>query len=215
MPRSCGKTGGLETPGGARTLSTMPARVCGNGGPSILLGTSRDLSEPQTEDRGSFVPTTSERGWGPFGPKRTGEESRFCWPPLLRRRSVRMDLTHLHTYTREGGARPHTTTNRRAPHPKNRTAQRTEPGCTQPPVRHNGTRAQRRAGRVQPAHRRRVRRGRRARQGLSPGVCRAGMRWRHSHQRRNASRPPSRADADQRQRNNVVQACGTVGHAAP
>ena len=51
----------------------------------------------------------------------------------------------------EGGARPHTTTNRRAPHPKNRTAQRTEPGCTQPPVRHNGTRAQRRAGRVQPA----------------------------------------------------------------
>ena len=55
VPRSCGKTGGLETPGGARTLSTMPARVCGNGGPSILLGTSRDLSEPPIEARGSFV----------------------------------------------------------------------------------------------------------------------------------------------------------------
>ena len=100
VPRSCGKAGGLETPGGARTLSTMPARVCGNGGPSILLGTSCDLSEPQIEDRGSFVPTTFERGWGSFDPKRTGEESRFCWPPLLRRRSVRMDLTHLHTLKR-------------------------------------------------------------------------------------------------------------------
>ena len=100
VPRSYCKAGGLETPGGARTLSTMPARVCGNGGPSILLGTSRDLSETPMENRWSFASIhLQKRGWGAFGLKRTGEESRFCWPPLLRRRSVRMDLTHLHTYT--------------------------------------------------------------------------------------------------------------------
>ena len=55
VPRSYCKAGGLETPGGARMLSTMPARVCGNGGPSILLGTSRDLSKPPIEARRSFV----------------------------------------------------------------------------------------------------------------------------------------------------------------
>ena len=100
VPCSYCKTGGLETPGGARTLRTKPACVCGNGGPSILLGTSRDLSETPVENRWSFASIhLQERGWGAFSLKRAGEESRFCWPPLLRRRSVRMDLTHLHTYT--------------------------------------------------------------------------------------------------------------------
>jgi len=51
-------------------------------------------------------------------PCRAGEESRFCWPPLLRRRPVRMDLTHLHTHLHSGPG----TSARQAPAPAARRA---------------------------------------------------------------------------------------------
>jgi len=69
VPRSYGKAGGLETPSGARALSAMPAHVCGNGGPSILLGTSRDLSETPMETRWSFVSIHLRERLGSVRPK--------------------------------------------------------------------------------------------------------------------------------------------------